>query len=105
MKRSDIEVFFYKSRGPGGQRKNRKETAVKIVHLPTGITCRATEYRFQAKNKELALLRLEEKLRKLKEPQKRRKATRKPFHVREKELQDKKLRSKKKALRKKVEEE
>lgn len=103
MKKNEIEVFFYKSRGPGGQRKNKKETAVKIVHLPTGLTVRATEYRSQAKNRELALRRLEEKIIELQRQPKKRRPTKKPFYARERELKAKKMRSEKKSLRKKVE--
>lgn len=54
MKAKEIEITFYKSSGPGGQRKNKKETAVKVRHIPTGITAIATEQKSQAQNKELA---------------------------------------------------
>ncbi|HNS33303.1 MAG TPA: peptide chain release factor-like protein [bacterium] len=103
MKKNEIEVFFYKSSGPGGQRKNKRETAVKIVHLPTGLTVRATEHRSQSKNKELAMERLEAKLEHLKKPRKKRFATKKPSRVRKKELESKKRHSEKKKMRRRVE--
>ena len=103
MKKNEIEVFFYKSSGPGGQRKNKRETAVKIVHLPTGLTVRATEHRSQSKNKELAMERLEAKLEQLKKPRKKRFATKKPSRVRKKELESKKRHSEKKKMRRRVE--
>ncbi len=102
MKKDEIQLLFYKSRGPGGQRKNRKQTAVKAVHLPTGLTARATEYRSQAKNRQLALERLEAKVQRLKQPVKKRIPTRKPLFVRQKEIREKKIHSEKKSLRKTV---
>ena len=102
MKKSEIEFFFYKSRGPGGQRKNKKETSVKVVHIPTGLTARATEYTSQARNKEKALKRLIEKIRISKQIKKKRIPTKKSKYVREKELRSKKLASEKKYLRRKV---
>jgi len=100
--KKEVAIYFYKSRGPGGQRKNKKETAVKIHHIPTGITVRATEYRSQAKNKELAFERLIKKLAKLKEKKKRRIPTKKPFSVRKREFEEKKKYSEKKKKREKI---
>jgi len=103
MKKDEIQLLFYKSRGPGGQRKNKKEIAVKAVHLPTGLSARATEYRSQAKNRDVALQRLEIKIAKMHQHKKKRIPTRKPARVREKELEEKKMHSEKKRLRKTVE--
>jgi len=99
----ETKVFYYKSRGPGGQRKNKKETSVKLHHIPSGLWVIATEARSQARNKELVFRRLKEKLTQLN----KRKKPRIPTHVsaalREKILRKKKLRSEKKRLRRKVE--
>lgn len=100
--KNEVEIYFYKSRGPGGQRKNKKETAVKIYHIPTGITVRATEDRFQAKNKELAFERLIKKLAKLKEKKKRRIPTKKPVSVKKREVKEKRESSEKKKKRRKI---
>ena len=100
--KKEIKVYFYRSRGPGGQRKNKKETAVRIYHLPTGITVTATESRFQSENKRLALERLVRKLRKLKEKKKRRISTKKPFGVKRREKQEKIRHSERKKLRSKI---
>lgn len=102
IKKEDIKIYFYKSRGPGGQRKNKKETAVKIVHLPTGITVRATEYRSQSKNKKLAMERLIEKIEKLNSRQKKRIPTKKPEKAKLKQIEEKRRKSKKKKLRKPI---
>lgn len=89
--KQQIEIYCYKSSGPGGQRKNKKETAVKIKHLPTGITVIATENRSQAKNKQLALLRLQQKLKQLNKPKKSRIKTSTPKHVKEEVFKEKKI--------------
>jgi len=38
LKDSDIKLEFTKGKGPGGQNKNKLETAVRATHIPTGIT-------------------------------------------------------------------
>ncbi|MCS7180483.1 MAG: peptide chain release factor-like protein, partial [bacterium] len=70
MDNKEIKIYYYKSRGPGGQRKNKKLTSVKVVHIPTGISAIGTEFPSQAKNKKIALKRLEEKLKKLQQKKK-----------------------------------
>jgi protein subunit release factor B len=52
----------YKSSGPGGQKKNKTESAVRVVHLPTGLTRIATESRSQSANRLHALERIAEAL-------------------------------------------
>lgn len=97
-----FRVEPYKSSGPGGQRKNKRETAIRIVHIPTGITVHATEHRLQVQNKELAFKRIYEKLNKLSQKRKPRIKTKTPFRAKEKRLFTKKMISRKKDLRKKI---
>ncbi len=103
-KLKDIKIEYYRSSGPGGQRKNKKETAVRIRHIPTGITVIATEFRSQARNRALAVKRLKERLQRLKAKRKPRIPTKIPRAVREQILQEKKRRAEIKKLRQKVRE-
>ena len=94
-----VNVETYRSSGPGGQRKNKTETSVRIKHLPSGITVIATEHRSQAQNRQLAFERLRERLLRLNRPKKRRVATRIPRRAVERRITEKKLTSLKKTTR------
>jgi hypothetical protein len=50
----------YRASGPGGQHRNKTESAIRLVHQPTGITVTATERRSQHENRANAVQRLRE---------------------------------------------
>jgi peptide chain release factor 2 len=51
----DLKIEFSKAGGPGGQNVNKRETAVRIVHIPSGISTSASGERTQEANRERAL--------------------------------------------------
>ncbi|XP_057759353.1 uncharacterized protein LOC130979823 [Arachis stenosperma] len=52
------EMGTFRTSGPGGQHRNKRDTAVRLKHLPTGIVAQASEDRSQHKNRASALKRL-----------------------------------------------
>ena len=75
----DIRLEYSKSSGPGGQNVNKRETAVRVVHIPTNLAVHVESERSQAQNKERALAMLEAKLYKLQDEE--RKAKEKGMYV------------------------
>lgn len=66
----DIRIEFSKSGGPGGQNVNKRETAVRIIHLPTNLSVHVTTERSQEQNRVQALEMLKGKLYKKREEDK-----------------------------------
>jgi protein subunit release factor B len=100
-----VRAEYYRSRGPGGQRKNKKETAVRLKHLPSGVTVTATESRYQAVNRRRAFQRLQEKLKQLSKPARMRIRTVVSLGEKERRREEKRRVSQKKRWRREIGEE
>jgi peptide chain release factor 1 len=62
IKPDNLRIDLYKASGPGGQNVNKRETAVRVTHIPSGITANSQSERNQLQNKESAMSILEAKL-------------------------------------------
>ena len=68
----DLKIEYSKSGGPGGQNVNKRETAVRVIHIPTNTSIHVTSERSQEQNKEKALEMLKGKLYLIREKEKQR---------------------------------
>ena len=84
------DVETYRSSGPGGQKKNKTESSVRVRHVPSGITRIATESRSQTRNRALALERVHDELARRARRKKPRTATRPTRAATERRLEEKK---------------
>jgi protein subunit release factor B len=102
LRKKEVQVEYFRASGPGGQRRNKKDTAVRVTHIPTGTKAVGTESRYRSRNLKAALLRLEEKLDLKNRKTRPRLPTRVPRRAEDRRLLRKKLVGEKKSLRGKV---
>jgi protein subunit release factor A len=101
-------VEFTRAGGPGGQHRNKTETAVRLTHNPSGLVVVAADSRSQAQNRKNALLRLAERLQEIEQEKaaakkrSQRKPTRPSAAKRRQRLELKRQHGKKKELRRRV---
>lgn len=96
----DCKVQVFRATGPGGQGVNTTDSAVRMRHLPTGITVTARESRSQFQNRASCLRKLRAELERRAQPPRRRIKTKVPKRARQRRLDDKRFNAYKKAMRK-----
>jgi len=97
---AECDVDTFRASGPGGQHVNRRETAVRLRHRPTGLVVTCQQERSQYRNRQIALTNLRLKLGDLARPRRPRIRTFMPRSVRNRILASKKRHAIKKRLRK-----
>lgn len=100
--KKDVIIEYFRASGPGGQRRNKKDTAVRITHIATGLKVVATESRYRIQNLKKAFSRLEEKIKNSERKAEPRIATKIPRRAKERRLVKKKYRGFKKSLRRRI---
>ncbi len=71
LPKDDLEVSFARSSGPGGQNVNKRDTAVRLTHIPTGVSVHVESERSQEANREKAESMIKGKIVKILEEQKK----------------------------------
>jgi len=96
---AQCDVQAHRASGPGGQHRNKAETAVRLVHLPSGVSVEGKDERSRTQNLRIALGRLREKLERRAYRPPPRRPTRPSRAAKQRRLDTKKRESRKKALR------
>lgn len=98
----ECRLDTFRASGAGGQNLHKTESAVRLVHPPSGVVVLASDTRSQTQNRELAFERLAERLRKLNVVPKKRKKTRPTLASKRRRLEGKQQQGQAKRLRRKV---
>lgn len=96
---AQCDVQVHRAGGPGGQHRNKVETAIRLVHTPSGVVAEGKDQRSRTQNMSAALGRLRGKLEVLERPIKKRRPTRPSRGAKERRLGDKKVRAERKQSR------
>lgn len=96
---AQCRVETFRAGGPGGQHQNTTDSAVRLIHLPTGVRVTARQERSQHQNRRLALQRLRERLEKRNRRRPPRVPTRIPASEKRKRLEAKRRKGTTKKLR------
>ncbi len=100
----ECEVQTFKASGKGGQHVQKTDSAVRLIHRPTGIRVTSQQERSQYLNKKICLEKLQKKLVERGKKRKRRIPTKKPRAAKEKVLKEKHKHAEKKQYRRIVKE-
>lgn len=100
---AQCRVETFRAGGPGGQHQNTTESAVRLVHLPTGVRATSREERSQHRNRAIALERLRARLEKRNRVEAPRVATRVPASEKRKRREAKRRKGATKRLRRRPE--
>lgn len=101
MLAQEIVVDTFRASGPGGQHVNKTSSAVRVTHAPSGVVVIAQDSPSQFRNRNIAMERLIERLKKLNHVPKSRIATKPTRASKERRIEAKKSRSSVKTLRNK----
>lgn len=100
----DCDVQVFRASGPGGQCVNTTDSAVRMTHVPSGLTVVSRESRSQFRNRQLCLQKLRAQFERRAVPPKVRRATKVPRRAKERRLAEKRQRSQTKAQRSRIDE-
>jgi ribosome-associated protein len=95
----EVRIDTHRATGPGGQHVNRTESAVRLVHFPSGAVVIAADTRSQIRNREIAFERLIERLKRLNHRPRKRIPTRVPRAAKARRLASKLRRAERKRHR------
>jgi protein subunit release factor B len=95
----DCDMQFFRGTGPGGQNRNKVETAVRLTHRPSGLVVTAEEHRTQRANREAAFERMAARLEEMQRVETPRVATKPTVSSRERRLETKRRAGARKRLR------
>lgn len=62
VRKTDLKISYYRGSGPGGQHRNKRDTACRIKHVPTGISSCAEDCKSQHQNRSKAFRKLAKQL-------------------------------------------